>query len=236
MYNRKINTGPTFWFSVLLIILGALLLFDNLRIFDIEWVWDYWPLLLIGIGFYRFYNSGYKDIYSSGMFVIIGLILLLVKTDVIYFRDIWQFWPLILIFIGGRIIYNKVILDEEARDKKATISDDRIDHVAIFGGKEKKVTSNNFQGGNITAIFGGVDLYLGNAKLSDGDNVLDILVMFGGVDIYVPGDWKIITKGFPIFGGFTDNRKNPPDAESTTNNVLVIKGLVLFGGLEIKDA
>lgn len=236
MSDRKINTGPTFWFSVLLIIFGVILLLDNLNIFYFEWVWDYWPLLLIGVGLYRLYNSGFRDIYASGLFIIIGLLLFLVKTDVMDFNDIWQFWPLILILIGSRIIYNKSILTKESRENRNTITDDRIDHVAIFGGKEKKVTSNNFKGGNIMAVFGGVDLYLGNAKLSGGDNILDILVMFGGTEIYVPADWKIITKGFPIFGGFQDSRKNPPDGESTSQNVLIVKGLVLFGGLEIKDA
>ena len=235
MSNRKINTGPTFWFSVLLIIFGFLLLLENLDMFEIDWFWEYWPLLLVGIGVYRLLNSGFRDVYSSSLFILVGLLLFLLKTDSIYFSDIWRFWPLILILIGGRIIYNKVILDQKEGENRNTIDDDRIDHLAIFGGKEKRVTSANFQGGNITVVFGGVDLYLGNAKLASGDNILDILVMFGGTDIYVPKDWKVITKGFPVFGGFEDNRKNPPDAESTSQSVLVIKGLVLFGGLEIKD-
>lgn len=229
------GAGPTFWFSIILIVVGIFLLLDNLNIFYIDGLWDYWPLILVAVGIYRLLSSGFRDIYSSILFILGGFLLFLLTTDVIYFRDIWRFWPLILILIGARIIYNKVILTDEKR-KGITVSDDRIDHVAIFGGKEKRVASDNFQGGNITAIFGGVELYFENAKLAEGSNVLDILVMFGGTEIYVPRDWMIVTKGLPIFGGFEDARKNPPKPDASTKGTLIVKGLVLFGGLEIKDA
>jgi len=235
MTNRSIGTGPTFWFSIISIIVGIFLLLDNLNIFYIDGLWEYWPLILVAIGVYRLFSSGFRDVYASTLFIIGGSILFLLSTDIIYFRDIWRFWPLVLILIGARIIYNKVILNESGR-KRDTISDDTIDHVAIFGGKEKRITSDNFQGGNITAIFGGIDLYCENAKLAEGSNVLDILVMFGGTEIYVPKDWMIVTKGLPIFGGFEDARKNPPKPGASTKGTLVVKGLVLFGGLEIKDA
>lgn len=236
MTRRRINSGPTFWFSVILILVGIFLLLENLDIYYLGGLWDYWPLILVGIGVFRLLNSSFRDIYGGMMFIIFGGLLLLLTLDVYDFEDIWQFWPIILILIGGRIIYYKVILDPEERKQRTTISDDTIDHVAIFGGKEKRVTTNNFKGGNITAMFGGIDLFFGNAKLAQGENVLDVLVMFGGVEIYVPSGWTIITKGFPIFGGFQDARKNPPDEFEVTNDALIIKGLVLFGGLEIKDA
>jgi len=236
MTRGRINSGPTFWFSIILILLGIFLLLENLDIFYFDGLWEYWPLILIGIGVYRLFNSGFRDVYGSLMFIIFGGLLLLLSLDIYDFGEIWQFWPVILILIGARIIYYKVILDPEDRKRRTTISDDTIDHVAIFGGKEKRVTSNNFKGGNITAMFGGINLFLGNAKLSQDENILDILVMFGGAEIYVPSDWTVITKGFPIFGGFQDARKNPPEEFNASKGVLVIKGLIMFGGLEIKDA
>ena len=236
MTHRSRNLGPTFWFSIVLITVGLFLLLENLDLYYLDDVWGYWPVILILIGFYKLYASGFKDIYSNLFLIIIGGILLLWTTGNLYWYEIWQFWPLILIIIGARIIYIKLRRDKEGQLSAGTITDDRIDHVVIFGGKEKRVTSQNFQGGNIIAVFGGVDLFLDNARLSDSENILDVLVMFGGAEIYVPRNWKIITKGFPVFGGFEDKRTQTSYKEGSTQQELIIKGLVLFGGLEIKDA
>jgi hypothetical protein len=38
---------------------------------------------------------------------------------------------------------------------------------------------------------------------------------------------------FSLFGGFSDNRRN---VKADSNKVLIVKGLVIFGGGEIKTA
>lgn len=236
MTNRTKQLGPTFWLSIVLIALGIILLLENLDIYYFDNLWEYWPVIFIIIGLIKLVSSGFRELYSSLVLIAIGGFLLLIKLDYFDFSDIWQFWPVILIIMGGRIIYNKLRTGPEGKFPAGAITDDRIDHVAIFGGKEKQVVSQNFQGGSIAAVFGGIDLYLGNSRLAEGENVLDVLVIFGGTDIYVPGNWKIITKGLPVFGGFEDKRSLVEEPGDGAKNVLIIKGLVLFGGLEIKDA
>ena len=73
-----------------------------------------------------------------------------------------------------------------------------------------------------------------NARLASGTNVLDVFVLFGGTDIIVPPDMKVKVKVTAIFGGFSDERKIISDDIEDYDGELVIKGLVLFGGGEVK--
>ena len=77
-------------------------------------------------------------------------------------------------------------------------------------------------------------LNLNNADLDWGTNVLDVFVMFGGCDIRVPSDMNVKVKVTAIFGGFSDERKVINENEANNGKELVIKGLVLFGGGEVK--
>jgi len=60
--------------------------------------------------------------------------------------------------------------------------------------------------------------------------------MFGGAEIRIPEDWIVQIKGIPIFGGFEDGRRSIPAEEKTKDRTLIIKGFVMFGGLELRDA
>jgi len=112
-----------------------------------------------------------------------------------------------------------------------------IDDVAIFSGSTKKINTLNFKGGRMTAIFGGSEVNLSRSRLAPGENILNVFFMFGGSEIVVPSDWNVVIEATPIFGGFSDERYISKDINSQDGNqsVLVIKGLVIFGGAELKS-
>lgn len=118
---------------------------------------------------------------------------------------------------------------------KETINQDVLDEIAVFGGGHKTFNTANFMGGNITAVFGGFEIDLSNCKLASGENVLDVLAVFGGCEIIVPRDWNIVINVTPLFGGFSNKVRRDPNFVPDPSRVLVIKGLVMFGGGEIKS-
>ncbi|MCH7754767.1 hypothetical protein IH970_06545 [candidate division KSB1 bacterium] len=231
--TRVNKRGPNFWLAVILIAVGVLFLLDNLNVLDIGNFWEFWPVILIAVGLMKLTGSNFQDKSSASVLIGIGLLFLLLNLDILYWDEIWQFWPLILILIGVSIIFKHKNRSESDGSKH---SENRIDIVAIFGGNSKTITSDYFEGGNITALFGGVKLDFGQAKLAEGENVLDVFAMFGGAEIRIPKDWNVQIKGVPIFGGFEDGRHSIPAEEKTKGRTLVIKGFVMFGGLELKDA
>ena len=146
--------------------------------------------------------------------------------------DFFDLWPLILVAIGVSLIVKRNKIEEGKKD----LGDDSdfVDELAVFSGAERIITSKSFKGGKLTSIFGGTMLNLNNADLDWGTNVLDVFVMFGGCDIRVPSDMNVKVKVTAIFGGFSDERKVINDNEANEGKELIIKGLVLFGGGEVK--
>lgn len=170
------------------------------------------------------------------------------------------FWYLVLIIIGtslllkGRIghIGSKKPEKRHSRRPGAKFDDsnaskdsgtftfsngdhDYIDEVAIFGGGKKIITSENFKGGKVTCIFGGMELILTQSKLADGIVELEVFAMFGGWTLIVPPTWQIKSEVVAVFGGISDKRMIGPEHVRDNTQQLVVKGLAMFGGGEIKS-
>ncbi|NVJ86362.1 MAG: hypothetical protein HWE15_08660 [Algoriphagus sp.] len=110
---------------------------------------------------------------------------------------------------------------------------DRINIDAVFSGVNKRVLSKNFQGGKLTAAFGGVDLDLTQADFSGLIN-LQVDVIFGGMKIIVPPHWDVRVEVTNVAAGVEDKRIYR-QSEVDADKVLVLRGTVFFGGLEIKS-
>lgn len=233
MAEKNVSKGRIIVASVL-ILLGLLFLLDNYNIFEINipnFVFK-WQSILIFIG---------AIIVVVGNNKMTGIVLILVGI-IGFYGDLW---PLILVVIGFYILFksrngfgrhfhsHRNIEGNEVREPN--LSTDVLDEFVMFGGGEKVVQSKNFQGGKVTAIFGGYEIDLLDCELAEGENVIDIFAMFGGVELFVPKDWKVILKTTPIFGGFGDERRKNANMVYPDNKVLIVKGLVLFGGGEIKN-
>ena len=107
--------------------------------------------------------------------------------------------------------------------------------VAILSGSRGVITSQDFRGGEIVAIFGGVRLDLRQAAISVDRAVLDISAVFGGVELRVPENWLVETKGVGIFGGFDDKTLHPKRDPNAKTPELVITGTAVFGGVSVTN-
>jgi predicted membrane protein len=101
---------------------------------------------------------------------------------------------------------------------------------AIFGGFERQVSSQNFRGGEITAILGGCEIDLTRAQIQ-GEAVLDVFTCFGGITLRVPEDWTVILRGTPILATFVDKARVPLDG----SHRLIITGHAILGGVEVRN-
>lgn len=115
--------------------------------------------------------------------------------------------------------------------KSSENAENIFEETAIFGGTDKKFTSEDLKGGKITTIFGGSQIDLRKSKIQDGANI-ELFCMFGGTEIFVPADWKVNMNATAILGGFSDERATIDDKPVATLNV---NGFVMFGGAELKN-
>jgi predicted membrane protein len=220
--------------GLVLIILGGLFFLSNYGIFIIPdnfYSWEYF-FILIGILFLLLARNK----TAGAVFLFIGL-----------FNLYPDLWPIILVLIGLRIVFGRkeraslfsknFSKTEPGIQSSVDIdSKDLLESISIFGGGSKIVNSDNFRGGNIVSIFGGSEINLNNCKLAEGDNTIEITAIFGGTTLIVPNDWKVVLDVLPIFGGFGDKRIKDPNKTFQEGRTLIIKGIVLFGGGEIKTS
>lgn len=214
--------------GLLLIFFGAIFVLENYNIVLIPEEYFSWEYFFILFGLLFFLLSRNK--VAGLIFIAIGL-----------FNLVPELWPLVFVLLGAYIIVGrnrrrvrKVSYAPEGGKQATEVNGDTVECVSIFGGGSKVVYSENFKGGNLVSIFGGCEVNLSQSKLAEGESVIEVTAIFGGSTLIVPPDWKIELDILPIFGGFGDKRTKDPNLVVDEKKILVIKGVVLFGGGEIK--
>ena len=219
-----------------LILIGLAFLLDHLGIISIGSLWRFWPLLVVFAGVINFMS---RDRRTWGIFLIIaGTLQQLNQLGLTHFG--WsQFWPMILIALGLSVMWGSFQWGSKSVASASKGGDPRttLNEAVVFGGLERRMTSPDFQGGDITAIFGGIELDLTEASMQANEATLAITAIFGGVEVRVPPTWQVAFRGAPIFGGIEDKTRTArvDDPASSNLKTLVITGAVIFGGLEIKN-
>jgi predicted membrane protein len=220
--------------GVVLVLAGLFLVIRNTGFFPefIDNVIFSWPMLLVAIGLVMTLGASEKTggiiVMAVGGFFMIPLI----------FRETFHmynmFWPSIFIIIGIIFIVSRR-RGWNSISTKGIMGDDYIDYVNVFSGGERQIVSQNFKGGKVTAVFGGIELDLTKANLAQGVSELEIACVFGGATLIVPDDWHITIEVTPVLGGFSDSRKLTPGRTVDPSKHLLIKGAVVFGGGEVKS-
>lgn len=225
------------WLGFALIVAGILLLLDTFGVLPgLGWILSWWPLLLIALGIRIILWK--PDKLTSGLFII-ALGCLLLADNII---EGFEFWvaavPVLLIVLGISIIlrprntrhvYSAASYAFGGQDR--TLSDELINATAIFGGAHYVITSQQFRGGSVQSIFGGIELDFRPAQMAAMEASLDVETIFGGVEIRVPPHWAVVVEGTPIFGGI-ENKVRPP-ADTTSAPLLRIHATAVFGGIEV---
>lgn len=216
----RITTG----IIILAIGVGALLGALNLIPFW-DWFSSFWPLLVIITGIFVLVGDLRQNYIWGSAILIVGILLQLKSAGVVDFNFFSLIVPTLLIATGLTII-----LHVSNRPSIKAGSNDVDDVAVIFSGSEVKNKSQNYQGGRVTAVFGGAVLDLRDAKIQK-QATLDIFTVCGGVEIKVPRDWKVVAKAAPIAGGIENKSEGSDNSKAP---VLIITGAVIMGGVDIK--
>jgi len=232
--------------GLLLIAIGALFLLDNLHVVRVGSWFVYWPAILIAIGLYKLIDSTHTGGRIAGA-VLMGVGGLFLGDNLGYFR-IEQMWPLILIGLGLMMLWNRTHPGADTwwgradrykawgrrRFQSGTPSSGNAVHeFAVFGGSRRVVTDQDFKGGKIVCVFGGVNLDLTGAAITGDAAVLDIFTAYGGATVRIPTSWNLEVHGVGIFGGFGDHTVHPPVSPGTKH--LIVRGAGIFGGVGFKN-
>jgi predicted membrane protein len=105
----------------------------------------------------------------------------------------------------------------------------------VFGGINRRIDSQDFEGGHLSSVFGGIEIDLRKANTKKEEIVIEANGVFGGIDLIVPETWKVTVRGSGIFGGFEDRTHPSPAAADEKRPHLVIVGSAVFGGVTVRN-
>ncbi len=221
-------------FGVLIILAGVLALLDNLQLFSARQVFGFLPLILVVFGVMKVYRARDAGDYAiGGALIVAGVAITLRNMGIITLR--WRDWWPVLLIAGGALIIVTGVFRRKAGSSAVAVEvqsagDSRVNVAALMSGIAMSNATQDFRGGNVSAICGGVELDLRKASIEE-TATLRLFALMGGIEIKVPDDWSVVSNCVPILGGVDD--KSVPPANPVKR--LVITGGVIMGGVEIKN-
>jgi len=211
-----------------IILVGTLILLDNLDLIEAQYLFRYWPVLLIAYGAYRSLTPGAGRGFGL-LVLVVGAVLLANEMDLTDI-NLWELWPVLIILLGLSLILRA--RGTPRLGSSDASSEDFVSGTAILGGFKRAVTSQDFRGASLTAIMGGCELDLRGSAIKEDQVVIDVFAFWGGVELHVPTTWQIQVEATPILGGVDDKTRS--SGEGPLKRV-IIRGQAVMGGVEISN-
>ena len=171
-----------------------------------------------------------------GTMLLIGIFPWLVKPfkAVSHYIDIMVFAGIFtLISIGLSMLMGGSIRGKIQGDAGASLNSRLfVNAFAVLGGVQQSNNSQDFRGGESSAIMGGCEIDLRQASIAGEEAVISTFAMWGGIKIKVPTAWNVIVQGVPFLGGFDDKSAKPSDPAAKR---LVVRGTAIMGGVEVTN-
>lgn len=226
---------PQFVLGSIILIVGVLFMLDNLDLLYARDYLRYWPALLVVYGLAKVFQPDSRGARFWGIVLtFVGAALLMDRLDIFYFR-LWDFWPLLLVALGVTMLMRASTRRNTERAAQGLAEAERssvVNAAAFLGGTRRNIHTQDFRGGELTAVMGGCDIDLRNAAIAKSPAVIDVFAFWGGIEIKVPTSWTVIFEGTPILGGF-DDKTFKQSAEEKQQ--LIIRGTIIMGGVEVTN-
>jgi hypothetical protein len=226
---RRAQCTPQLLFGLAIAGVGLLFTLDNLGILRARDFLRFWPVALIAIGASHILDARTPARVVAGLvWMFVGSVLLGNRLDLVPW-SLWDFWPLLFVAAGGYIVWQAFTRDpaRPPADQNAVVSG-----VAVLSGFERRITSGEFRGGELTAFMGGCELDLRGATIAGDQAVLSVFAMMGGIALKVPETWQIVVEVVPFMGGVEDKTRQIPQERAPK---LILRGFVTMGGIELKN-
>ncbi len=216
---------PQLLLGLLLVAIGGTALLGRLGVVDIdlgELVSTWWPMLIVLVGIAALVSVP-RAWVGPAIIILIGAVLQFDRLDLITvsFWDI--FWPSVLLLVGVVLVARYARGPGENRNT--------INSTVMWWGSNPRTSSQDFRGGSLTAVMGGIEADLRAAGIQ-GRAEVSAFAFWAGIEIKVPPTWRVTVRGLPILGGWEDKTVAPLDPNAPE---LIVHVTAIMGGVEIKN-
>ena len=221
------GSAPNILFGLMLAAVGVMFLLHNLDLHYFEF-WNWWPAGLVVLGLAKSFSGRHDERTFGWLMVFIGAVFMAQFTFG-YDISLGEFWPVILIIIGVSMAVRAIRGPQAPRD--AIDASSIVQERALVGGITRKNTSQSFQGGELTAVMGGCEIDLREARMAGPTAVIDCFTVWGGIVLQIPPDWAVDPQVSVFAAGFEDKSKPPVQPVGR----LILRGTAIMAGVEIKN-
>jgi hypothetical protein len=241
--------------GLILVAIGALFLLDNLHIVHVSAWFAYWPVLVIAVGLVKLVDSTYTGgRIAGGVMMTVGGLFLADNLGFLRIDQMWPLILIaigvFMLWTRMRPGYDygqwwRGHMGEEMREQvrgrvrdrarpwhnspfqfeSSCIGGNTIHEVNVFSGTRRVITNQDFRGGKVACVFGGITLDLTGANIVGNSAQLDVSAVYGGAVVRM--------RGAGVFGGYSDQTIHPPITPETKK--LIVKGGAVFGGVTFKN-
>lgn len=214
-----------------LIAIGVVLSGVSLGWWDADLFFDgWWTLFLIVPAVVSIVGNGPN--VGNLVLLAVGAALLADQQHLLGSVSVWSLvGPLVIVVVGGSLIWKGLVGPKLPRDSEGRPVQPGNHMSAIFSGSTAVFNGLPFTGAVTLALFGGIDIDLRGALITD-DVLIDATSIFGGTDIIVSPGMKVELNSTGIFGG-ADNYAEAPQG-GAPGPVIHVRSWAAFGGLDIK--
>lgn len=229
-HSKKHHRGGFFW-PLVIIAVGVVFLLDHLEILDSGYaISTFWPLTLVIAGLSSLLSRHRPGVWFGVILIALGAVFQLQQFDLLP-PNVWGLvWPLLIIFLGLFLLFRKK--NGKSPDGQAVVTDD-LEVSCVFADTKRQVTSRQFRGGEISAVFSKVVVDFMGADIEGESAAVEASVVFGEIVLIVPPGWNVVAKGSPIAGSIEDRHRPPEDPEAAPT--LYIEASPVFAHVEIKN-
>ncbi len=216
------------WLGLALVLAGGAFLLDNLHFLEIRRILPFWPVLLMALGAARLLTAAPGDRQEQvfgGVLLGIGAFLLLRRLGWLHmeWRDLW---PLVLIGVGV-LVMTRPSGSFGSAQRQSTAR--QLDVKAVLSGQQVRVQSQDFVGGQVQVVLGGVELDLSQAGFERA--VLEVSLVMSGLELRLPPDCRLRVTASSVLGQVEDKTRPP----ATAVRELELRGSVVLGGITVRN-
>jgi predicted membrane protein len=227
--------------GLVIIVIGFMLLLNSMNILPFGHIVSrFWlPVLFIGIGLFQLSRTrGHEGRVGGLFFILFGTLFLISRLNVWDISFGKMIGPAILIWIGVSMLIKRSGPRHERPHRPGSLgmeqsvdSSDYIHASAFLGGFNRKCSSQQFRGGDLTAFMGGGKVDLRDAQMQSDEAEIEVFAMMGGIEIQIPTNWVIEQRFTPILGGIEDKTHQVPGSSKR----LALHGTAIMGGISVTN-
>lgn len=212
--------------GLVVLAIGVFALLNQLDVISLDWdqIWPMiWPTVFTVAGVVSLIANPRS--FVPALVVIAGGVLWGASNLGYVTVSFWSMaWPFALILLGIAILFSGL-------SRGRSLNRRRMNGFAFWWGGNHVSTAQDFAGGTMTAIMGGLEVDLRGANIQ-GTATISAFTFWGGVDIRVPPHWRVEATGVPIMGGWENKTFPPMDPNAP---VLKVVTTAIMAGVSIRN-